>query len=189
MFGERIRLLRTQKEMTQEELGKFLGVGKTTISQYESETRTPDAGMLTRIATFFGVSVDYVLGRSDDPTHTAPVDNLVTTARRLKAIRDSRAMSQRELADRLGITVPELARYESAIAAPPDELVDKLADVFEVDRRYFTGEIPQEEIERLLGETWFRAPAELSPEERQSIEDYIAFVIARRQKKQEKEDR
>ena len=184
MFGERIRLLRTQKEMTQEELGKFLGVGKTTISQYESEARTPDAGMLTRIATFFGVSVDYVLGRSDDPTPTAPPHDLITTARRLEAIRRSRGWSQRDLADRLGISVPEFARYGSALDKPPDELVDKLAEVFEVDRRYFTGEIDQAEIERLLGETWFRAPAKLSPEERQSVEDYIAFVIARRQKKQ-----
>lgn len=68
MFGERIRLLRTQENMTQDELGKILGVGKTTVSQYESETRTPDAAMLDRLATVFRVSVDYLLGRTDDPT-------------------------------------------------------------------------------------------------------------------------
>lgn len=68
MFGERIRLLRTKKELTQDELGKILGVGKATISQYESETRTPDARMLLRMADFFNTTIDYLLGRTDDPT-------------------------------------------------------------------------------------------------------------------------
>ena len=182
-FGQKLRSLRESSGLSRQDLGTRLGLSYWAVAKYEQDERVPDHEILGRIASFFGTSTDYLLGRTDDST-PIPTDNLATTARRLKAIRDSRAMSQRELADRLGISVPELARYESAIAAPPDELVDKLAEVFEVDRRYFTGEIPQEEIERLLGETWFRAPAELSPEERQSIEDYIAFVIARRQKKQ-----
>jgi len=46
MVGKRLRLLRVEKDLTQEELGKILGVGKTTISQYENETRKPDAEML-----------------------------------------------------------------------------------------------------------------------------------------------
>jgi len=54
--------------MTQAELGKILGVGKTTISQYETGTRKPDAETLDKLAGFFAVSVDYLLGRTDDPT-------------------------------------------------------------------------------------------------------------------------
>lgn len=66
MVGKRLRLLRTERELTQEELGKVLGVGKTTISQYESEVRKPDADMLKRIAQFFDVSVDYLLGLTEE---------------------------------------------------------------------------------------------------------------------------
>lgn len=66
MIGKRLRLLRTERKITQEELGKVLGVGKTTISQYESETRKPDAEMLRRIAEYFNVSVDYLLGLIDE---------------------------------------------------------------------------------------------------------------------------
>jgi transcriptional regulator with XRE-family HTH domain len=66
VVGKRLRLLRTERELTQEELGKVLGVGKTTISQYESEVRKPDADMLKRIAQFFDVSVDYLLGLTEE---------------------------------------------------------------------------------------------------------------------------
>lgn len=66
MVGKRLRLLRTERKLTQEELGKVLGVGKTTISQYESEVRKPDADMLKRIAQFFDVSVDYLLGLTEE---------------------------------------------------------------------------------------------------------------------------
>jgi transcriptional regulator with XRE-family HTH domain len=66
VVGKRLRLLRTERKLTQEELGKVLGVGKTTISQYESEVRKPDADMLKRIAQFFDVSVDYLLGLTEE---------------------------------------------------------------------------------------------------------------------------
>lgn len=68
MLGSRLRDLRLSKDMTQAELGKILGVGKTTISQYETGTRKPDAETLDKLAGFFAVSVDYLLGRTDDPT-------------------------------------------------------------------------------------------------------------------------
>ncbi|MDQ6418704.1 helix-turn-helix transcriptional regulator [Paenibacillus sp. LHD-117] len=67
MIGNRMRELRKNKKLSQEELGEKLGVGKTTISQYESETRKPDSDMLLRISKFFEVSVDFLLGRTNDP--------------------------------------------------------------------------------------------------------------------------
>lgn len=71
MLGKRLRLLRTNCDITQEELGKILGVRKATISQYESGTRKPDANMLRRIADYFGTSIDYLVGRMDVPGMTA----------------------------------------------------------------------------------------------------------------------
>lgn len=67
MIGARLKGLRQEKSITQNELGAILGVGKTTISQYESETRSPDTNMLQRIADFFDVTTDYLLGRTDNP--------------------------------------------------------------------------------------------------------------------------
>ena len=41
-IGKRIKQIRTEKEVTQEDLGRYLKVGKSTISQYETNKSTPD---------------------------------------------------------------------------------------------------------------------------------------------------
>lgn len=64
-IGKRIRDLRKEIKITQEELGKVLNVGKSTISQYENDVNKPDLDTLKQIADFFDVSVDYILGRID----------------------------------------------------------------------------------------------------------------------------
>ncbi len=74
MIGSRLKAFRTERDLTQDELGKVLGVGKTTISQYESEARKPDSEMLNRIADYFHTSVDYLLGRTEDPSPTPATD-------------------------------------------------------------------------------------------------------------------
>lgn len=73
MFGERLRSLRIKKEITQSELAKTLKVAPSTISMYEQGKRDPDTQALSFLADFFDVSVDYLLGRTDDP-NTARVD-------------------------------------------------------------------------------------------------------------------
>lgn len=67
-FGHRLKKLRMQKKMTQQELGNLLNVTKVSISGYENETRSPDQDSLVKIAQFFNVSTDYLLGNTQDPT-------------------------------------------------------------------------------------------------------------------------
>ena len=62
-FGLRLKHLRIEKGLTQDELAKKLGVAKSTISLYETNAREPNFNMLTRIADFFNVTVDGLLGR------------------------------------------------------------------------------------------------------------------------------
>lgn len=65
MFAERLTELRKEKGLTQDELGKILGFRDSTISQYETGKRKPDQETLTKIADYFDVTTDYLLGRSD----------------------------------------------------------------------------------------------------------------------------
>ena len=65
MFGERLILLRKEKGITQSELGEQLGVVKSTISVYEAEHSEPNIETLIKMADYFGVTTDYLLGRSD----------------------------------------------------------------------------------------------------------------------------
>lgn len=59
----RIRELRKQRGMTMKELGKVIGAAESTVSHYETGRRQPDNKTLLILAEFFGVSVDYVLGK------------------------------------------------------------------------------------------------------------------------------
>ncbi|AJA42884.1 XRE family transcriptional regulator [Clostridium tetani] len=66
MFGDRLKELREEKELTQEELGKFLNVSRQTVSGYESEAIEPNIGNLVKLADIFNVSLDYLLGRTKE---------------------------------------------------------------------------------------------------------------------------
>lgn len=64
-FGLRLKHLRIEKGLTQDELAKVLGVAKSTISLYETGKREANYEMLSKIADYFGVTVDGLLGRGN----------------------------------------------------------------------------------------------------------------------------
>ncbi len=67
MFGgDILRELREEKELTQNELGKFLNVSRQAVSSYESEETEPSINNLIKLATIFNVSLDYLLGRTKE---------------------------------------------------------------------------------------------------------------------------
>ena len=63
ILGYRLRELRKENRMSQEDLGKLLGVTKVSISGYENGTRVPSLDVLQGILDVFGVSADFLLGR------------------------------------------------------------------------------------------------------------------------------
>ena len=77
-FATRLRELRKRRGLQQAQLAEALDLAQTTIGNYEQHTRFPDERNLTKIADYFGVSLDYLLGRSD----------LTFTADRVIAVRN-----------------------------------------------------------------------------------------------------
>ncbi|MEK4255456.1 helix-turn-helix domain-containing protein [Ureibacillus sp. FSL K6-2830] len=75
-LGNRIKLLREKHNISQIEFAKKIGVSNAVLSRYESGDRKPDFDILNKIADYFEVSVDYLLGRTDipDPTPHKEVD-------------------------------------------------------------------------------------------------------------------
>lgn len=57
-IGEKIKLLRKQKNISQEVLAQYLGVSFQSVSKWENETTMPDITLVPAIASFFGVSTD-----------------------------------------------------------------------------------------------------------------------------------
>lgn len=66
MIGERIQYLRCEKGLTQEQLGKELGLSTKTISFYEQERNVPDTLMIIRMAQYFNVTSDFILGLTNN---------------------------------------------------------------------------------------------------------------------------
>ncbi|MDQ1910383.1 helix-turn-helix transcriptional regulator [Paenibacillus sp. GD4] len=65
-YGHRIASLRDDRKLTQEELASKVGITRAALSHYENNRREPDYDTIRKIADFFGVSIDYLMGRSDE---------------------------------------------------------------------------------------------------------------------------
>lgn len=61
-----IKDLRRSLDMSQSELGIKIGVGKTTVSNWETGYSSPDPDSLVKLSNIFNCTTDYLLGRTDD---------------------------------------------------------------------------------------------------------------------------
>ena len=66
VFGERLRALRKQAKMTQQAVADKLNIHRSTYTKYETDNVTPDHQGLVILSRLFGVSVDYLVGRTDE---------------------------------------------------------------------------------------------------------------------------
>jgi len=66
-FAERLREERKKRGLTQKELGDRCGFETSIISRYESGSREPGSKALTKLSETLGISVDYLMGLSNNP--------------------------------------------------------------------------------------------------------------------------
>ena len=71
-FYPRLRDLREDADLTQEELVRQLGMHKTTYPNYEQGKREPPFELIIRLAKLYGVSSDYIAGLTAHPTPLPP---------------------------------------------------------------------------------------------------------------------
>lgn len=64
-FGTRLKNLRNNKDLTQQDLANLMGVGRATIAGYETKGKQPDFEKIKWLANFFNVSIDWLLGNSN----------------------------------------------------------------------------------------------------------------------------
>ncbi len=96
-YGERIAELREKHGLTQEELAKILGIKRASLSHYEKNRRVPDYEVLNKIADYFQVTVDYLIGRTDDPN---PL-----TAEHVEMFTQSLELSDEKILEKFTLTV------------------------------------------------------------------------------------
>lgn len=96
-IGNRIAELRNEKRLTQEELAHKLKITRAALSHYENNRREPDHETTQKIADFFGVSIDYLLGRSSDPT--------ISLKPETREFIDSLELADQEILQRFRLTI------------------------------------------------------------------------------------
>lgn len=72
-FGEKLYRLRIERGIYQKQLAVYLHVSVGTISNYENGIHSPDLKTLSKLASYFRVSADYLLDRTD---YISPIDDL-----------------------------------------------------------------------------------------------------------------
>lgn len=66
MFGDRLQKLRKDKGLTQKDIADLIKIAPSTVGMYEQGRRDPDTETLRILADYFNVSVDYLLGRTEN---------------------------------------------------------------------------------------------------------------------------
>ena len=91
MFGIRLKELRKQYGITQEQLAKIVGVERSSIGKYEGKSAViPSDDVRVKIADYFHVTVDYLMGWTDEPY---PILSDDLTADELKFLQDYRSLN------------------------------------------------------------------------------------------------
>lgn len=67
LFSFRLKSLRLNSELTLQQLGEAIGSTKATIGNLENGNKQPSLLMIVALADYFDVSLDYLVGRSDNP--------------------------------------------------------------------------------------------------------------------------
>lgn len=78
MIGDTLKRLRTKKGLTSEELCSKIGIKGGSYRNYERNDRKPDYDTLVKLADFYGVTTDYLLGRPTAPPPTDALERLFT---------------------------------------------------------------------------------------------------------------
>ena len=182
----RIREARKAKSLVMKELAQKIGVTESTISMYENGKREPDFETLIRIADALDVSTDYLLGRSAPPlsSDTQVFSSPVGVPNRIRQCREKAGLSQKYVADALGVAAPSVSGWESGKTKPTMKNLISLAKLFNVPVEYIanTSEESVASVESsVLDPRLVDLLIGLTPLEREKAISYIEGLKSRRE--------
>lgn len=111
-FQERLKKLRLEKKLTQDDMAKHLGITRQAYGYYESATnqRETDHEATKKLANFFNVSIDYLLENTDNPS---PID-------------------EEDVEFKKAISDPDLKRWYSELPNSDEEDLQKLRKMWDI---------------------------------------------------------
>lgn len=132
LFNEQLKTLRKINGLTQKELAEKLKIKQNSYSDWENGKSEPNIEMLVRIADYFDVSLDYLLG--------GKMKNITEEfSLCLKKLRMKRKLSQKQIAEELKISQQQYSKWEGGIITTNAETLVRLANYFDVSIDYLLG--------------------------------------------------
>lgn len=143
-FGEKLRELREERNLSQKELGdKMGGITQQTIAQYEKKETVPKFETVSKIANALEINPNIFY--SDFSQSVA--DDSEEIGERIKELRKSKKVSQKELAQKTGLSIGSIQGYEQGRYNPKLEAIVKIAGALGVDLKVFYDVLSKENIE------------------------------------------
>lgn len=174
-FSTMIKQLREEKGLSQKDVAEYLGITRQAIASYELAKREPDYEILYKLADYFGVSADYLLGRS-----SCRDKNAVTVGKNIDLIKGDRTYEElsQDISNKLGTLIfPEMLElYAKGERMPFVGTIKILAKYAQVMDSFFyqhnTAESYQREKQLYLIEVGQEKLADTN-KQKGSILDYI----------------
>lgn len=138
---ERLKELRLAKNMTLKQMAESLGMVQRNYQRYETGEVDPPLSKAIALADFFGVTIDFLVGKSDFPDYSTSEDTISFPLLpvRLKALRKAHGIDLFTVAESVGETERNYAGYENGEVLPRLRTICALADYFDVSLDYLVG--------------------------------------------------
>lgn len=121
-FNERLKSLRRESGLSQQDFAKQLGTSKSSINMYERGEREPGLEMLEAMADYFNVDMDYLLGKSTHKSKSAWLEGVEhmacnDTAQKIKSLRLSQNLTLEQVANEVGVGKSTVRKWETGMIA------------------------------------------------------------------------
>lgn len=168
MFGRRIVELRKKRGLTQEELAKNLGISRSSLSLYEIEKREPDTEIIIKLAKYFSVSTDYLLGLDSD-------DLCLNTLLGYSGNDEDTVSFPQKLANQIDFNQKKIYELATELEVKEEVIIGWLMGTDETYPQYYK---PLSKIFELQERYWTSSRA-LSPGIEPNMEEYILILLYR----------
>lgn len=148
---DRVKALADKQKISIVELEEKLDFGRNYLYKWKSPSANPSKEAIEKVADFFHVSTDYLLGR-DFPE-------------RLRNLRIKNVLSQSDVARKIGVSTSTYSAYESGNRAPDQKTLKSISNIFDVS------------IDYLLGSTDKRHYYSLTEKDTRAVDEKIKDII------------
>lgn len=133
-LNQRLRKLREKNHYTQKQVANATDISFDAYRGYEYQDVEPNIEGLIRIAEFYDVSIEYLIGIQEDCNVSQHFDkgNNIPFPVRLKELRKESHMTQQQIATLINKSMKTYRRYEKGVNFPSIEILITLAEIFHV---------------------------------------------------------